>query len=313
MKRIVSIITMVGVVTCSFYLSGEDSTSIGENEDDEESSSGENIDEEDCCDFELPAEVDIVKMLENAVDELGFSEQQKSEFIGGLRQAVAQGRTEEEEKASIKKGLKTLEGLIPELLEISSTWETSQWSTIFRMLTVSIARHYNLADRGVELLSETIDKFILAVPEQSQGLLDILLEHYSIILVEAYDELQDKLSILEIDAEEMSKEREEILEVNPNTNTRHMDTFLSCVESVRKSCQKEFLELFQSLRKSLEEATVSIDKMKNLEDKDLSTKNIRNTIKEHMTKNANKIFLTTTKITARNCYLGSDIEKFRSD
>jgi len=306
--------------------------------------------EEDCCDFLLDENLELEEVLEEALRDLGYSSENTESFrdtpiedeedalveiervLDTLREAGASDELIERSKdwfeealesedlpsrtpedIRVGQGIKVLEGLIPELQGLSSSWEKTEPVILFSHLVPALAKYHKLPDSELKELISVIEQFIDLVPEQNRELLNVDANHYFRLLVLEYKFMQEELAEFDYEKELLTQLRSDLLSVDHTANTKQIDEFLSCVDDVHKAADKEFSKLFTSLNRVLNRSLNSIEKFNEMDDKQLRDERVAKVVLKTLVPHSSKIINTTFKVTSRICYLAVDVDEINSE
>ena len=202
---------------------------------------------------------------------------------------------------------------IPELLGISTTWKTTEHTTLFFIVTTSLAKHYNMPDDKVKKLKSVIEQLIEVVPESHQELLEIDTKHYTHALALQFKILFEETQELDQDKMELIKIRNEVRSLNENAVIKNIDRFVSCVDDVHRRADKEFIKLFSSLTRRLEKTVATVEKWLSHADEAVRFRQIDHAIIKSVVPLTPSVRRMTKRVPGRNCYFGVDVDSIQDD
>ena len=206
-----------------------------------------------------------------------------------------------------------LEKLIPELVGISTTWQTTEKTALFLIVTTALAKHYKVPDDKVEKLESVIERLIDVVPDKNQGMLGVQTRHYTRGLVLQFKNVYEEIKELDQDKKELMKISDEVQSSNANVETKEIDRFVSCVDDMRRRANKAFVKLFSSLTRRLEKTVAAVEKWHPHSDDSVRWKKIDNALGRSLTFITPNIQRVINTEMSRNCYLEFDVESLKDD
>ena len=323
MNRLFSISLIIGTLNCAVYLGGEEAAESDNTPASDKSTDITGI----LAEMEqqvLEAEKERLRKIfrknfarnEKAFREEYGNEATKDEIIEEL---VREWEEEYKKRAQIPRDEKLgwsfqyLEELIPELLGISTTWRTTKKTTLFYIVTTSLAQYYKTPEDKVEKLESLIERLIEVVPEKNQGLLGVVMVHSAEGLMLDFKLLYERIEPFDLDQMELLRIRDDVRSLNENAETKEIDRFVSCVNDVHQRIDKAYIKVFSALTRRLEKTIAAVEKWRLHSDEAVRFKKIDLALGRSLVPlrtNANRVIRA---LPGRNCYFKVDVERLKEE
>lgn len=206
-----------------------------------------------------------------------------------------------------------VEELIPELVGISTTWNTTESTTLFFIVTTSLAKHYKVPDDKVAKLESVIERLIEVVPEKNQGLLEVETRHYTRVLMHQFRSVFEQMKKLDQDKVELMKIRDEVQSLNANAESKKIGRFVSCVDDMHRRVNKANLKVFTSLTRRLEKTEATVKKLVSRADTRERFRKIDRALLKSVVPLATNIHRVFRSEMSRQCYLEFDVDSLKDD
>ena len=253
---------------------------------------------------------------ERALREIYGKDATKDEIIDEL---IREWEEEYKKRAQIPRDVKLglafqcLEELIPELVGISTTWQTTEKTALFLIVTTALAKHYKTPDNKVEKLESLIQRLIKVVPEKNKGLLEVEMIIYAQGIVLDFKRLYDRIEPISLDQMELLRIRDDVRSMNQNAETTEIDKFVTCVDDVRQSVDKAYIKVFSSLTRRLEKTIATVEKARMHSDEAVRFKKIERALGRSLVSLRTNADRVIRALPARNCYFKLDVESLKDD
>lgn len=206
-----------------------------------------------------------------------------------------------------------LEELIPELVGISTTWQTTEKTALFLIVTTAIAKHYKVPEDKAEKLESVIERLIEVVPDKNQGMLGVETRHYTRGLMLQFKNVFEEIKKLDQDKMEFIKIRDEVRSLNKSAETEKIDRFVACVDDLHRRANIAYLKIFTSLTRRLEKTAATVKKWGSRADTYERFMKIDRALGMSvvsLTPNIGRVFRSEM---SRDCYLEFDVDSLKDD
>ena len=206
-----------------------------------------------------------------------------------------------------------LEELIPELVGTSTTWKTTEHTTLFHMVTTVLAKHYKMPVDKAEKLETLVERLIEVVPEKNQGTLGVETKWYTQDLMLDFKNLYERIEPYYLDKVELIDLRDDLRSLNDNANTKKIDRFISCVDDIPRQTNKAYAKVLSSLSLRLEKTVATVEKWRSHSDEAVSFKNIDRALQNSILSLRTNASRVIGRVPERNCYLEFDVDSLKDD